>query len=176
VGPAASSALKALRLVRSIEQVWLYEPSEADNFELAKRLGLTLSMAVHAVASPQEAVQAADIVVLTGGVPLGVAVPPPGAHVTVLAAETFSEPPLPAPLLARARRFCDVAEPALEWGASFDAELGQVLSKERDGRLDADEVTLFASVGPAFLDLLAAWHVYEGARHDEGLTRIDLEA
>jgi len=24
--------------------------------------------------------------------------------------------------------------------------------------------------------LLAAWHVFEGARHDEGLTRIDLEA
>ena len=40
----------------------------------------------------------------------------------------------------------------------------------------SEELTLFASVGPAALDLLAAWHVYEGARHDEGLTRIDLEA
>ncbi len=175
-GPAASGALKALRLVRSIEQVWLYEPNAADNFELAQRLQLSLAMAVRAVDSAQEAVQAADIVVLTGDVPLGVAVVPAGAHVTVLAAERFVEPPLPAPLFARARRFCDVSEPALEWGAPFEAELGEVLASQKDGRLGPDEVTVFASVGPAFLDLLAAWHVYEGARHDEALTRIDLEA
>jgi ornithine cyclodeaminase len=79
-------------------------------------------------------------------------------------------------LLSRARRFCDLGEPPLDWGAPFDGELGEVLAGEKPGRRSTDDVTLFASVGPAFLDLLAAWHVYEGARHDESLTRIDLEA
>lgn len=175
-GSPASSALKALRLVRSIEQVWLYEPNAADNFQLAHQLQLTQSMKVRAVDSAQEAVQGADIVVLSGGVPLGVAVVPPGAHVTVLAAERFADAPIPAPLLSRARRFCDVGEPPLDWGAPFDAELGEVLAGQKPGRQADDDVTVFASVGPAFLDLLAAWHVYEGARHDESLTRIDLEA
>ena len=176
VGPAASSALKALRLVRSIEQVWLHEPNVVDNFELAHRLQTTLSMAIRAVDTAEEAVAEADIVVLTGKVSLeGVALKP-GAHVTVLSAETFAVPPLSPVTFAAALRFCDASEPALGWGLPFHAELGEVLSKEKPGRQSPRDITLFASIGPAALDLLAAWHVYEGARHDEGLTRIDLEA
>ena len=174
-GPAASSALKALRLVRSIERVWMHEPNVADNFELAHRLQTTLSMAISAVDTPQEAVADADIVVLTGKVSLEGVSFKPGAHVTVLAAETFVSPPLPSAAFLEARRFCDASEPVLEWGAPF-SELGEVLSGEKPGRQAKGELTLFASIGPAALDLLAAWHVYEGARHDEGLTRIDLEA
>ena len=180
-GPAASSALKALRLVRSIEEVWFHEPNVVDNFELSHRLSTTLSMAIHAVDTVAEAVAEADIVVLTG--PLGSGASPfegvrlrPGAHVTVLCAETFGAPPLPRAMLADARRFCDASQPALEWGLPFHAELGEVLSQEKQGRQSRDELTVFASIGPAALDLLAAWHVFEGARHDEGLTRIDLEA
>lgn len=175
-GPAASSALKALRLVRSIEHVWFHEPNVADNFELAYRLQTTLSMAIHAVDTPQEAVAGADIVVLTGAVSLEGVTLPAGAHVTVLSAETFRAAPLPPAAFSTARRFCDESEPMLGWSEPFHAELGEVLSKGKPGRQSADEVTLFASIGPAALDLLAAWHVYEGARHDEGLTRIDLEA
>lgn len=176
VGPAASSALKALRLVRSIQEVWLHEPNVVDNFELAHRLQTSLSMAIRAVDTAQEAVADADIVVLTGKVSLEGATLKPGAHLTVLSAETLSTPPLPRSTLEAARRFCDASEPALDWGLPFHAELGEVLSLRQPGRESKDQLTLFASIGPAALDLLAAWHVYEGARHDEGLTRIDLEA
>lgn len=175
-GPAASSAIKALRLVRSIEHVWFHEPNAADNFELALRLQKTQSMAIRAVDTAQEAVDAADIVVLTGDVALRDVKLAPGAHVTVLAAETFATPPLSPDALSHARRFNDAAEPALDWGLPFHAELSEVLSQQQAGRQSPADLTLFASVGPALLDLLAAWHVYEGARHDEGLTRIDLEA
>ena len=153
-----------------------HEPNAVDNFELAHRLQTTLSMAIRAVDTPQAAVAEADIVVLTGKVSLGSVTFKPGAHVTVLSAETFASPPLPRPAFVEARRFCDASEPVLEWDAPFHAELGEVLSGEKPGRQSKDELTLFASIGPAALDLLAAWHVYEGARHDEGLTRIDLEA
>lgn len=35
-----------------------------------------------------------------------------------------------------------------------------------------DDITLFASVSPPFLDLVAALHVFEGAQRDETLTRL----
>lgn len=175
-GTAASSAIKSLRLVRSIEEVWFHEPNAADNFELAMRLQKTQSMAIRAVDTVEEAVANADIVVLTGDVPLAGVELAPGTHVTVLAAETFSKPPLSPAALAKMRRFVDAPLPALDWGVPFDAELAEVLAGKKPGRAGNADVTLFASVGPALLDLLAAWHVYEGARHDEGLTRIDLEA
>lgn len=175
-GAAASSALKALRLVRSIEEVWFHEPNLVDNFELVHRLQTTLSMAIRAVDTPQEAVIDADIVVVTGEVSLEGVSLKPGAHVTVLSAEKLLAAPISAPALQKARRFCDASEPALEWGLPFDAELGEVLSNEKQGRRGSHELTFFASVSPAALDLVAAWHVFEGARHDEALTRIDLEA
>lgn len=175
-GAAASSALKALRLVRSIEFAWLHEPNVVDNFELSRKLQTTLSMALAGVDSPQEAVADADLVVLTGGVSLEGVTLKPGAHVTVLSADAFAKPPLSESTLANARLFCDAREPALGWSAPFEAELSEVLAGEKPGRRSAGELTCLASVGPASLDLLAAWHVFEGARHDEGLTRIDLEA
>ena len=175
-GAAASSALKALRLVRSIEHIWFHEPNLADNFELTQRLQKSQSMAISAVDTVKEAVEAADIIVLTGDVPFSQADVPPGSHVTVLSAEAFATTPVPLEALKTARRFHDAAEPVLDWGVPFEAELGAVLAGEKPGRTAQAEVTVFASVGPALLDLIAAWHVYEGARHDEGLTRIDLEA
>lgn len=176
VGAAASGALKALRLVRSIERVWLHEPNLADNFELSRRLSTTLSMAISAVDTPAEAVRHADLVVLTGGVGLGDATPRPGAHVTVLNANVFSQPPVSRNVLEGARRFCDATTPHLTWSAPFEFELRAALTGAQPGREREEQLTVFASVAPPQLDLVTAWHVFEGARHDDTLTRIDLEA
>jgi ornithine cyclodeaminase len=175
-GAAASSALKALRLVRSIQRVWLYEEDPAANTELALRLQSTLATSVRGTNSPEEAVENADLIVLAGEVALPSDVVRPGAHVTVLNADAYPSSPLPASLLRRARRFTDATTPGLEWGAPFATLLGDVLSNQQVGRQSPDDVTVFASVGPAFLDLIAAWHVFEGAREDEALVRFDLES
>lgn len=174
-GMAASSALKTLRLVRSIEHVWLHEAEPATNFERSRHLATTMSMAIHAADSVAEAVAAADMVLLTGDLGLGEVKLRAGVHVTVLSAEHFAAPPLRASELSAARAFTDDADVTPPWSADFTS-LGDVLAGEAPGRRDADELTVFASTSPAQLDLLAAWHVYEGARHDEALTRIDLEA
>jgi ornithine cyclodeaminase len=174
-GSAASGALKALRLVRSLTRVWLYDPDVASSFELAMKLQQTFSMAVTAADSAEEAVADADVVVLTGGVSLPATRLKPGAHVTVLAAEGFTEAPLAPALLAQARLFCELASPLALYGTP-EATLAQVLGSPALGRRGPEELTVFASVGPAFLDLVAAWHVLEGARTDDGLTRFDLEA
>lgn len=174
-GTAASGALKALRLVRSISRAWLFEPDLAASFELSMRLQQSTSMAVSSAETAAEAVAEADLVVLTGEVPLPVTSLRPGTHVTVLAAETFADAPLAASLVEHATVFCDVPSPGAAW-ATPRATLAQVLAKSSPGRSSADEVTIFSSMAPAFLDLVAAWHVLEGARTDDDLTRFDLEA
>lgn len=169
-GAAASSALKALRLVRSIEHVWVNEENEAENFARARALATTMSMSVHAVDSVEEAVAAADLVLLTGGVSLGELKLRAGTHVSVVQAGAFNFAPLSPPELRHARAFSDGVFP---WKQG--ASLHEVL-RGAPGRVDPDDVTLFAGVSPAPLDLVAAFHVYEGARHDEALTRLDLES
>lgn len=175
LGSSASTALKTLRLVRSIEQVWMYEPNVADNFALAHKLQTSLSMAIRAANSVQEAVAQADVVLMTGDVALGSATLAPGAHVAVLDGSRFREPPLSDFTLRRAQRFGDRLN-GMDWGAPFDVTLGAVIAGEAAGRSNADALTCFVSAAPAQWDLLAAWHVYEGARHDETLTRLELDA
>lgn len=170
-GPAASSALKALRLVRSLEHVWVNEENEAANFARARTLATQLSMAVHAVDSVEEAIAAADVVLLTGGVSLGELQLRAGTHVSVLQANAFNFAPLSPTELQHARAFSDGGFP---WKTG--AALGDVLRGNTPGRVDDDDVTLFAGVSPPQLDLIAAFHVFEGARHDEALTRLDLES
>ena len=175
-GAAAIGALKALRLVRSVEQVWLFEADLARSFELALHLQATLSMAVRGAPTAAAAVAEADIVLLTGEETLPSDSVKRGAHVAVLGAESFPTCPLPPETLERARRFCDEPETSPRWGPPFQLSLGGVLRGDDPGRTSPDEVTLFASTGPAFLDLIVAWHVYQGARDDDELTRLDLEA
>lgn len=175
-GLAASGALKAIRLVRSIQRVWLFEEDPAANTELALRLQSTLATSVRGTNSPEEAVENADLIVLTGNVALPTDALRPGAHVTVLNADSYTSAPLPPALVRRARRFTDAVSPALEWGAPFSTLLGDVIAGRQPGRQSPDELTVFASVGPSFLDLLAAWHVFVGARDDEALVRLDLES
>jgi len=175
-GLAASGALKAIRLVRSIQRVWLFEDDPAANTELALRLQSTLATSVRGTNSPEEAVENADLIILTGNVSLPTDNLRPGAHVTVLNADAATTSPLPPALLRRAKRFTDSTSPSLEWGVPFTTLLGDVLGGRQPGRVAPEDLTVFASVGPAHLDLLAAWHVFEGARGDEALTRLDLES
>jgi ornithine cyclodeaminase len=44
------------------------------------------------------------------------------------------------------------------------AELGEVLAGKRNGRTEATQITVFASVGLAFQDLAAGWLAYTLAR------------
>lgn len=175
-GPAVSSALKALRLVRSLERITLFDPDLAAATEQAFKLQAVLSASVRACETAEQAVAVADIVVLAGAVPLPTDALRDGAHVTVMSAEQSDGAPLPLSLLARARCFSDDQHPPMAWAPSMKGTLGQVISGAVPARTRADELTAFLSIGPPFLDLVAAWHVYESAKRDETLTRIDLEA
>ena len=59
---------------------------------------------------------------------------------------------------------------------AIHAELGEVLAGTKSGRTDAGQVTIFGAVGLPFQDLVAAWHIYQGARTDDEVQRVDFQA
>jgi len=51
------------------------------------------------------------------------------------------------------------------------AELGEIFAGAHAGRSSDDQITVYAGVGLAFQDLVAAWQVYQAAvKHDVGAT------
>ncbi|HEX5749887.1 MAG TPA: hypothetical protein VFZ09_26890 [Archangium sp.] len=108
-----------------------------------------------------------------------------GSHVTALGADEPGKAELSAGLLRQSLFFCDNRALNVAMGAPagvglgddvIHAELGEVLAGTKPGRTDAGQVTLFGAVGLPFQDLVAAWHVYQGARYDELVQRVDFGA
>ncbi|MCA3014439.1 MAG: hypothetical protein INH41_18810 [Myxococcaceae bacterium] len=174
-GPMASSALKALRLVRSLERVMLYDADLAASTSQALALHQALSVPVRACESPEEAVALADVVILTGKVRLPSDALRDGTHLSVMGAERWLEAPVPTSVLARARVFSELASPALPWAPAGVTGLGEVLDGRVTARPRPGDLTVFLATTPPLIDLVAGWHVFEGARHDERLTRVDLD-
>lgn len=163
-GVQAGSHLEALRLVRDFREVRVWSPRHAR--ALAERAG------IRAVASAEEAVRGADVVVVatTSTTPalLGRWLSP-GAHVNAVGAPRPDWRELDDEVLARARIYVESREAAtresgdvIAAGHVF-AEIGEVVVGSRPGRIAADEITLFKSVGVAVEDVAAADLVYRKA-------------
>jgi alanine dehydrogenase len=98
-----------------------------------------------------------------------------GAHVAVLGADAAGKAEVEASELARCRLFCDEWEQASGGGELAAAvargevsrdqvtELGAVLARQAEGRVSAEEITLFDSTGLAIQDLGIAIAAYERA-------------
>ncbi len=160
-GVQARSHLEALRLVREFREVRVWSPRNAVGF--AEEFG------VRAAGTPEEAVRGADVVVVAtaaqkpvlNGEWLG-----EGAHVNAVGATRFDWRELDDAVLARSTIYVDSREAALQESGdiiaagSVFAEIGEVINGTRPGRTDAQQITLFKSVGVAIEDLVAADLVY----------------
>jgi ornithine cyclodeaminase len=171
-GPRGSGALKALRLVRSLREVWLVTPELEQTVLEAAQLQHALKTPVRPAERAVDAVANADVVLLTGGVSLPEVALWPSVHLSVLRTQSFAAAPLTAGVMAKAWRVSD--GPGSIWSQPVQAALGAVLAGRATRPPGAN--TLFLGAGPPWLDLLVAWHVYQGARSDEALTRPDFEA
>jgi ornithine cyclodeaminase/alanine dehydrogenase-like protein (mu-crystallin family) len=159
-GVQARSHVEALSLVRSFRDIRLYSPHRAA--QVAAELG------ARAVASAEEAVRGADVVVVatTSKTPvLRGEWLAPGAHVNAVGATRPDWRELDDETLRRSRVFVDSRVAALQEsgdvmaaaaGGAVVSELGEVLGNVRPGRKTEDEITLFKSVGVAVEDLAAA--------------------
>jgi ornithine cyclodeaminase/alanine dehydrogenase-like protein (mu-crystallin family) len=176
--PFGRVQVKSLRLVRSLKHLRVYDPSPARAHVFAHELWTALSLPVRVEDTVQAAVEDAQIVVsaLGGTEPLlypGMLAP--GAHVTAMGEEEDEAAGLAATLIRQSRLFCDDRERALA-SELLATELGEVLLGVAPGRTSPSEITLFSGVGLPSQDLAAAWQVYEGARYDEGVQRVDFGA
>jgi len=187
-GPQASMQLKSLRLVRSLNHVRIYDPDLTRSIDFATRMYHSLNLPVRPAETVEEAVADADIVVtatsahepfLFPGMLRG------GTHVTALGADEPGRAEVSAGLLRQSTFFCDHRALTLSMGAlagvglgeeAIHAELGEVLAGTKSGRGDAGQVTIFGAVGLPFQDLVAAWHIYQGARTDDEVRRVDFLA
>ena len=174
-GVQAKLHLKALEEVMEISQATVWSRNPDSVRRLVQWAGTELPFPVVERPSVEEATARADVIctVTSSSEPvLSLADVRPGTHVNAVGAcfPTWRE--LDADLIHDSRIVVDVEESArMEAGdlllAAVDGqlppmvELGAVLRGEARGRRDAEEITIFESLGFAALDVAAALTIYE---------------
>ena len=156
-GVQAKSHLAALRLVRSFKEVRVWSPRNAPAF--AERHG------VKAVPSAADAVRGADVIVVAASSTTPILQGrwlAPGTHVNAIGATRPDWRELDDDLVTTARVFVESREAALRESGDVIAargevtEIGAVVAGVAPGRRNAEELTLFKSVGVAVEDVAAA--------------------
>lgn len=186
-GVQARSHLRAFSHVRALRDVRVWSPSESHRRTFAEEMHREIAAHVSPVASAQQAVDGADLVVLA------TAAREPilrsewiadGAHIAAVGACRPDHREMDTALVKRARVFVDSRTGALaEAGdlvmpmregaidaAHIAGELGQLASGAVAGRLSPGDVTLFKSLGMAVEDVAAAHLAFERAT-ERGLGR-----
>jgi alanine dehydrogenase len=171
-GVQARFHVEMIRRVRPLERVLVAGTSAEKAGAFARWVSETTDISA-APASPED-VSAADIVAACttspGPVVIDTAVKP-GAHINAVGAFTPSTRELPADLVRRASVFVDTRAGALsEAGdlllAGLDqvrGEVGELLLGRVSGRTSPEEVTVYKSVGAAFLDAATARLAFDQA-------------
>jgi alanine dehydrogenase len=177
-GLQAKSQLEAIAAVRKIERIRAFGRDAERRSKFAREMTSKLHVAVEPVATPEEAVRDAEILVTatTSNNPVvqGCWVRA-GTHINAVGANFPQKRELDAEAVARASIiFVDSCEQAkMEAGdliQSFDdapsrwdavKELAALVAGRVAGRTSADEITLFKSSGIAIEDIVTAGRVYE---------------
>lgn len=175
-GSQARYQLAALREVRPVREVfaWSRSPERAREYvaEVRERFGIQ----AHAVASPREAVEAADIVVTVTPAREPVvraAWLRPGQHLTAVGSDGPDKQELEAAVVARADTVvADSLDQCLRLGEihhavaaglfgseRVHAELGEIAAGRKSGRTRDDEITLADLTGVGIQDAAVANHV-----------------
>jgi ornithine cyclodeaminase len=173
-GAQARTQLEAVCCVRNIERVFVYSRTlaHAEQFaaDMAGQDGAPASIEVSA--SAQEACLAADVVCTAtrSTTPiLSAADVRPGTHINAIGSYTPAMREIDADLVRGSTVFVDQRQAALaeageviacvEDGSLTESdltELGEVVNGARPGRMTAEQITLFKSVGLAVQDVAAA--------------------
>jgi alanine dehydrogenase len=177
-GVQARFHVETIRRVRRLDRVLVHGSSPDKGRAFAEWVIQTTGLAAEAASAA--AVSGADIVAActTSAVPVVLAEHvAAGAHVNAVGAFTPATRELPSALMGRARVFVDTRAGACAEGGdlllavqdgSFDlddvaGEVGEVVLGTRPGRAGSDEVTVYKSVGAAFLDAATARLAFEAA-------------
>lgn len=174
-GKQAISHIEAIAEVRRLSRVrvWGRSPERAQAF--AKNVSRTLRRVVEAAATVEGAVADADIICTVTSASEPILLNRwvrPGTHINVVGSSTPGPVEIDQELVVRSRFIADHRDHVLVHGAEFlrakeagavsddhvVAEIGEVLAGLKPGRTNADEVTIYKSLGHAVQDIAAiAW-------------------
>lgn len=181
-GVQARSHLRALLPVRRFEAVRIFAPTAAHARTLIEDAGPAPGAELVVAASAEEAVRGADVVVTATSARRPVLERgwlAAGTHINAVGASAPTAWEIDVATVAASALYCDsreslaaeageyrlaVQEGAIAADAHVRGELGEVLVRERPGRRDAEEITLFRSLGIGVEDLAAAEHAVASAR------------
>jgi len=171
--------VEAIREVRKVELVKVFDLVGARADELARTIQQRFKLTARTVPSAEEAAKGSDIIVTVtpSTKPLildrWVA---PGTHISAIGADAPGKEELEPALLKRAKIVVDDWEQASHSGeinvpvekgllkrADIHADIGEVVTGKKAGRTSDAEITVFASTGLAIQDVITAWQSYRVA-------------
>jgi len=179
-GFQARFQLEAVAAVRKIEEVRVFDQDKERAEVFAGKMSEHLSILVRVARSVREALGNADIVstATTSKTPVFDDKDiKPGVHINAIGSYKPEEREIPSLTVARARVFVDKKEAALEEAGDLVipmkeglfgpehivAEIGEVASGRKPGRVSAEEITFFKTVGVAAQDIVLASLVLQKA-------------
>lgn len=190
-GVQARSHLEAYAQVRTLREVRVWSPNARSRERFIEEMTGQVAAQLHNSASPEEALDRADLIVLATSSATPVIDDgwiAPGTHVVSVGACRPDQREMPPALVARARLFVDSRAAALvESGdvvmgiaeGRFDqghitGELGEVVLNRVAGRTAAEQVTVFKSLGMAVEDVVTADLVFRRAIESGAGTELTL--
>ncbi|WJE21159.1 ornithine cyclodeaminase family protein [Bacillus cereus] len=179
-GEQAKGIAEAVFAVRDIEKVILYNRTEEKAYAFAQYIQEKFNKPAYVYASPDEAISEADIIVTTtnASTPVFTETLKKGVHINAVGSFRPSMQELPSHAIANANKVVvESKEAALEEtgdlqvpikeglfeASDIHAELGQIITGEKAGRENDEEITIFKSVGLAVVDIIVAKYLYEKA-------------
>jgi len=172
--------LEAIKAVRPLVRVYVYDQDKKKSQEFAEEMSQRLNVEIVVSSSAEEATSQAEIIctATTSSTPVfpDEAIKP-GVHINAIGSYKPHVREIPSATVARARIFVDQKEAALEEAGdliiplkegviteeSIIAEIGDVASGRKAGRLREEEITFFKTVGLAAQDIVLAAKIIKAA-------------
>ncbi|MDI6849177.1 MAG: ornithine cyclodeaminase family protein [Candidatus Saccharicenans sp.] len=172
-GPQARMQLEAVCSVLPVEKCYLVSYQDPREESFAGEMGEKLGIKVVITADRKSAVEQADVIICatTSRTPVfDGSWLRPGTHITAIGSFKPEVRELDSETIRRAKVYVDsreaareeagdliipVREGVVDW-RKIEAELGEVIAGEKNGRENPDEITVFKSVGLAVQDAVVA--------------------
>jgi alanine dehydrogenase len=190
-GVQARYQVAALLEVRPINDIRIFDLDTAKAEHFAREIENVFAVSARAVARPRDAVAECDLVVTATAAKTPVFSADwvePGTHISAVGANspakrelepaTFRDKKIVVDFRDQVLQEAGDLQEALRSGAiredGIHAELGEVVTGSKTGRVDSSEITIFKSVGMATEDIATASFAYQQALAAGFGTRIEL--
>ena len=182
-GYQAPFQLEALNEVMKIEYIKVFDVDKKRAEDLIERTSTKFRVDTKVTATAEDAVRESDVLVTITPVRTPIVKNEwisEGIHINAIGADAPGKEELEPEILNRAKIVIDDWEQASHSGeinvplsrgmiarADIYAEIGEIVTGTKLGRISEDEITVFDSTGLAIQDIITAWHVYKMSERED---------